>query len=442
MKEVKKCSLCGIAFTMDTDAYETLSEYLESLRKNYRENADGEEIVADIEARIAELILSAQDNTHAVSKPLVLDIIAQMGSADDISGTDPADARRGGPRIPRRLYRDAENARLGGVCSGIGKYFDIDPVWVRLALFAPLLLNCFQWIPPLRWTGPMTGNLFGIFVVCYLIMWFAVPTARTARQKLEMNGEKITEQTIRRTAGAQSGEPGGRARSVVAEIVSVLGKVVLILLKIFAGILVFGFILTACGLIIALFALLVGGGDIPLAPHFLNEMSIWIPVLGIFVVLVPIILLIYVMMCMIASRKPSGRTVAAIFILWLLGFIALGTLGIRGRTGNRIRQKYSDINRIMESELIIDGDTTTLRRMLEKFDREKVIEETPETMHISVPSKGVEIIVDKKRMRIDAGLLPGFAEKDTTAQTRPQSGTPETRRIPAVRMPEANASDD
>ncbi len=66
-------------------------------------------------------------------------------------------------------------------------------------MFLPILLTVFQWIPFMRWTGPMMGNLFGIFLICYFIMWFAVPAARSARQKLEMNGEKITAQSIRET---------------------------------------------------------------------------------------------------------------------------------------------------------------------------------------------------------------------------------------------------
>lgn len=85
MKEVKKCSISGVAFTMDADAYEALETYLESLKTTYKDTADGAEIVADIEARIAELILSAQDNTRIVEKPLILNIIRQMGSAEDIS---------------------------------------------------------------------------------------------------------------------------------------------------------------------------------------------------------------------------------------------------------------------------------------------------------------------------------------------------------------------
>ena len=146
---------------MDTDAYEALDAYLDSLKNFYKDTPDGAEIVADIEARIAELILSTQDNTRVVEKPLMMNIIAQMGSAEDISDQNAdRDLQYETPRIPRRLYRDTENAKLGGVCAGIGKYFDIDPVWVRLGLFLPLLLSCFGGIPFLFWFGPLFGNLF------------------------------------------------------------------------------------------------------------------------------------------------------------------------------------------------------------------------------------------------------------------------------------------
>ena len=182
MKEVKKCSISGVAFTLDADAYEELAAYLESLKRSYKDSADGAEIVADIEARIAELILSAQDNARIVEKPLIENIIRQMGSAEDISETADADLHSDTPRIPRRLYRDTENAKLGGVCAGIGKYFDVDPVWIRLGMFLPILLSFLHWIPFMDWTGSMMGNLFGIFVICYVIMWFAVPAARTARR--------------------------------------------------------------------------------------------------------------------------------------------------------------------------------------------------------------------------------------------------------------------
>ena len=406
MKEVKKCSISGVAFTMDADAYEALETYLESLKTTYKDTADGAEIVADIEARIAELILSTQDNTRIVEKPLILNIIQQMGSAEDISRESvDRDLHCDTPRIPRRLYRDTENAKLGGVCAGIGKYFDIDPVWVRLGLFLPLLFTCFGWIPFLHWFSPMFGNLFGIFLICYFIMWFAVPAPRTARQKLEMNGERITAQSIGDvTAASACADPDARAKPIIAEAVSVFGKVVLILLKIFAGFLVFGLIMGACALIIGLFALIVGGESL-FAPEILgNTVSIWVASLGILAGLIPLILLIYVLMCLIASRKPGGKTVLAIFLLWLASIIAVSCVAIRENVGDKLRKRRDAIEQVFRSEIVIDGDTTTLERLLEDYDDESVIEEGRKILHIAVPSKSIDITVDKKqgRLRVNA----------------------------------------
>ncbi len=396
MKEVKKCSISGVAFTMDIDAYEALGAYLESLKKSYKETPDGAEIVADIEARIAELILTEQDNTRVVEMPLIQHIIAQMGSAEDISDeSSDRDLQYETPRIPRRLYRDTENAKLGGVCAGIGKYFDIDPVWVRLALFLPMLLTCFGGIPFLFWFGPVFGNLFGIFLICYFIMWFAVPAARTARQRLEMNGEKITAQSIgEATAAAASNEPDAKAKPIVAEAVSLFGKIVLILMKIFAGILVFGLIMGACALIIGLFAIIIGGPE-QIHLEKLADFSLWVPILGIFIVLIPVILLIYVLMCLIASRKPGGKTVLAIFLLWILSIIGCSVIAIREDVSDKLRKKKAAVERVFRSEFIIEGDTMTLERLLEDYDEESVIEEGRRTLHIAVPSKEIDITVDK-----------------------------------------------
>lgn len=392
MKEVKKCSISGVAFTMDTDAYETLNAYLESLKATYKDTADGPEIVADIEARIAELILSTQNNGRVVEKPVVDNIIDQMGSAEDIADQDADGAPTANSRFPRRLYRDTENAKLGGVCAGIGKYFDVDPVWVRLGIFVPILITCLKWIPIFYWVGPMFGNLFGIFLICYFIMWFAVPAARTARQKLEMNGERINEQSIRATTtSAASNDADSKAKPIVAEVVSVLGQIVVILLKIFAGLIVFGLILAACVLIIAIFAMGVGGEeffspavlDIPVTP--------WLTCFGIFIALIPVILLIYVLMCLIASRKPSGKTVLVIFLLWLASIICTSVIAMREKVVERITSKRTTVEEVMNTHILINGDTTTVERLLQENNTERITEDGDKTLHISVPDKDINI---------------------------------------------------
>lgn len=406
MKEVKKCSISGVAFTMDTDAYQELEAYLESLKKTYKETPDGAEIVADIEARIAELILSAQDNTRVVERPLVLNIIEQMGRAEDIAGDTVSETRAASePRIPRRLYRDTENAKLGGVCAGIGKYFDIDPVWVRLGLFVPLLLAFLGWFPFLFWLRPTMSNLFGIFVLSYLVMWFAVPAARTARQKLEMNGEKITARSIREATEATASDPDSKAKPIVAEAVSVFGKIVLVCLKIFLGFMVFGLILCACALVVGLFALLIGGKEMAVVGS-LDITSLWVPVLGIFIALIPTIMLIYVFMCLIASRKPNGKTILAIFLLWIITVIACASVAIHENFGERVMRKRTAFERILQTDVVIDGDTTTLRDILENDDPIEAVESGNRTLRISVPDRQIDITVDKDEASLTVEETP------------------------------------
>lgn len=400
MNNIKKCSISGVAFSLDEEAYKTLEAYLESLRESYGETADGREIVADIEARIAELILSTQEGDRVVQKPLIDNIIAQMGSARDISeeSSEEGVARAAfgkEPRIPRRLYRDTANAKLGGVCAGIGKYFDIDPVWVRLGMFLPLIFTCMGGISFLVWMSQIFGNLFGIFIICYLIMWFVVPAARTARQKLEMNGERITAQSIRETTEAAANDPDHKAKPIVAETVSVFGKVVLILLKLIAGVIVFSLILLAIALVIGLLAVIISGPG-SIFPSQFND-DTWVSIFGITSVLIPVILLIYVLMCLIASRKPGGKPVLVFFLIWLASIAAcIGTALYEGHNDGFF-SSHNPKEQLMKTDIVIDGDSTTVGRLLhEADDVESVIESDNRTLRFKVKEgdKNIEITVD------------------------------------------------
>lgn len=380
MNEVKKCSISGVAFTLDNDAYEELERYLESLRQAYKNSPDGTEIVADIEARIAELILSAQDGGRVVEKPLVLNIIHQLGTAQDISEKDEnpdADLQSESPRIPRRLYRDIENAKLGGVCAGLGKYFGIDAVWIRLGLFVPLILKIVLGWP--YWLGNVFGNVFGVFLLSYLVMWFAVPVARSARQKLEMNGEPITTQSVADATAAAANDVDSEAKSVVAAAVSLLGKVVLILLKLFAGFIVFGLIVAACALIIGLISVAVGGYEfLGFAP---DEFSIWLPISGILVALVPVFLLIYVLMCLIASRKPGGKTILMTFLLWIVTIVACVVFGLRTDYTEGVRQFIRNDRRIETPR----PDMESLEQQLEALESYSIdIRDSTNNVNITV----------------------------------------------------------
>lgn len=339
MNEVKKCSISGIAFTMSVDAYNSLRKYLDTLKERYGNESDGEEIIADIEARIAELILSTHDNNQVVERPLIENIIAQLGSAEAISEESATEGERptqNEPRIPRRLYRDMENAKLGGVCSGVARYFDIDPVWIRLAMFIPLLITPFSGISAV-WLSlsAICGNLFGVFILTYLVLWFAIPAARSPRQRLEMSGEKITEQSIREAAAtSSSNDADTKARPVVANTVTALGGCLLALFKIFAALVIFGLSMSVIALCAGIVGVIVTEGamcDFGSLNEFfaLTNSEIAISVLAILTVLVPIILLLYVLICLFMSRRPNRTASIVLFILWIVIFFALCLVAIR-----------------------------------------------------------------------------------------------------------------
>ncbi len=323
MNEIKKYSISGISFAFDEEAYNALKRYLDSLEDAYRTSSDGREIIADIEARIAELILSAQDAQRVVQLPLVQNIIRQLGSAQDISESDSSSQTDSDldpdpdSRISRRLYRSMEGAKLGGVCIGLGKYFNINPLWIRLGMFLPFLIfimvNSLQVVA----LSNLLMNLQFILIVCYVILWFSLPTARSARQKLEMEGRPITARSVAEVT-ATANDADSKAKPIIAEAVSLFGRIIIIFLKIVAGLFVIGMVTVAIGLFLSLFT---SSLLIPFTP--LDNLPQGFVILSILILLTPLVLLIYILFCLIISHKISLRASLILFLLWILEIITL-----------------------------------------------------------------------------------------------------------------------
>lgn len=362
MNEIKKCSIAGVSFTLEYDAYDALNAYIESLNDTYKDDPAGEEIIADIEARIAELILSAQPAGAIIARPLIENIIKQLGSASEIdedhehaeyqaSTTD----HNGNPRIPRRLYRDMQNRKLGGVCAGLANYFDVDPTWIRLGMFAPLLLTVFgslgfHW---LTWFIPFTSNLFGVFILGYIIMWFAVPPASSARQKLEMKGERITARSIRENTPATTA-PDEPERTLLANVVSVFGKILLIILKIFVVLLLIGMVL---GTTVLGFVMLC---SIPLfAFDFVTGLAFLCFIL---VIIIPLIVLIYLSIMLLVAHKPSGGFLLTALILWIVLLAGMTVSAIKSPV-----RLHDQIENAFESAFSNDED-----KLYDAFSEEEI----------------------------------------------------------------------
>lgn len=202
MKKTLTVNLNNTVYHIDEDAYNELQNYLDSLGKHFEGEEGADEILSDIEARIGELFKERNRfGMQIITVREVNEIIAIMGHPEDfdneISGIENKETpEKNNPEVPKeesdendkepkvkvrkRLFRDPDNQILGGVASGIGVYLGVDPVIVRILI---VLLTLF----------------FGISFWIYIILWICLPKATTAAQKLEMRGEAVTIDNIKKT---------------------------------------------------------------------------------------------------------------------------------------------------------------------------------------------------------------------------------------------------
>lgn len=183
MKKTFTINISGNVFHIEEDAFDKLHMYLQSLSQYFSTQEGGHEIISDIESRIAELFREKiSDQQESVTSEWVDEVMNKMGKPEDFMGEEEfLGAEIKGNKIRKRLYRDTENRVLGGVCSGLSAYLNIDPVILRI-LFVLLVF---------------AGA--GISVVIYLILWVVVPKATTTAQRLEMKGEEPTITNIQKT---------------------------------------------------------------------------------------------------------------------------------------------------------------------------------------------------------------------------------------------------
>jgi phage shock protein PspC (stress-responsive transcriptional regulator) len=183
MKKTITINLSGVIFSIDDDAYELLNLYLKKIESHFSDKGEREDIMADIEARIAELFSpSGSTGIHSVTLEDVEKVIGIMGNPEDIADTSDQAGRQNtgsgkpytsGSRTGKRIYRDIDKRIFGGVCSGMAAYWSIDVIWIRI-IFVILALGAFS----------------GVLI--YLLLWIVIPPARTTAQKLEMRGEPVT----------------------------------------------------------------------------------------------------------------------------------------------------------------------------------------------------------------------------------------------------------
>lgn len=341
MNKTVNINLAGVFFHIDEDAYAKLQHYLEAIKRSLTGTHGRDEILNDIEARIAELFSEKiQNERQVISNREVDEVIAVMGQPEDymlddeIFEEETSSIRTKG----KKLFRDTEHAYIGGVSSGLGHYLGIAPIWLRLAW---ILLTIFS---------------TGAFILIYVALWIFVPEAKTTADKLAMRGEPVTisniEKKIREGFDDVSGKVkdinyekyGYKARSGASSAATALGDVVKFLLNLFVRFIGILLLLIAGTTLIALFVGLfsIGTFGIIEAPWIEyveiagpGADNLWIiSLLAFFAVGIPFFFLFVLGLKILVSKlKSIGRTAKLVLLgVWIISVLGLIFFGIKQAT--------------------------------------------------------------------------------------------------------------
>lgn len=436
MKKVININFQGRVTPIEEDAYMSLQQYIDSLRRFFANEEGKDEIINDIESRIAELFSEVlKKGSTCITDDNVNAVIASIGRPEDFdddeakvkttlssqadegaSGSQQSGASaQSNTNNTRKLFRDENNKVLGGVCSGIANYFNADPTIVRIAFLIaffgagigflayiimwlavpssatqqigsprkrlmrdtekkylggvcsglgfyfginpwiprvlfliPFISFAFSWNDFGPWSFPHLASLTfspgSTFI--YIILWLVLPEAVTTSDRLEMKGEKVDLTNIRNTiteemkgvgqrvgkAGAEMGqtltEKGKQVSGEVAVAAkrssSTIGDVIAMFFKIISYFIVAVMLISILG---ALFGLgIAGTGLMPFKEFLLNEgwqsvfawgtliFFIWVPVIGIIVWIIR----------KITRAKSNSNIISFTFIaLWIAGWFSL-----------------------------------------------------------------------------------------------------------------------
>ena len=349
MNRTINANIGGMVFHVDEDAYQRLSSYLESIKCHFSTMEGSSEIVEDIEARIAEMLQEKLGGRQIVNIKDVNEVITQMGMPEDFDepGREKASSATDfGPVYnEKRFFRNPDDKVLGGVCSGISAYFNIDPLWLRLLFVVGVIF-------------------FGTGIFIYIILWIIIPEAVTPAEKLQMRGERVNLSNIERTVkeeaanfkkrfdafaddakNFQHSDSYRRASSSLGNFLEELGgvikKVIVVLAKIFAI-----FIVTiAVVILISFFFALIGVStaysvSYPMLVDYIFEtsgQSTLATIALILIVVLPVLWILTIGLLYVLKVQYRKRYINLGFIGgWMLGFVLLAVVATQVATDFKI----------------------------------------------------------------------------------------------------------
>ncbi len=341
MKKTIHINLSGMAFTIEDDAYEKLNGYIKAVETRLGNTDDAKETIDDIESRIAELFAPVVHSSGtAITLKDVDEVISVLGTPDVYEyNPEEVNEKQTGKKppvvMPKRLFRDPHSRVVAGVCSGLGTYFNIDPIVFRL-LF-------------------VVGLFYGISIIPYIILWIAIPKALTMEQRMQMYGsdyglnrarQYTPDSRITYTSSLNNVLKGvGVVVGIIILVVSFLAMVVLTVGVLFTGKLV-QFIPNSQW-VGALSDMLIGPtSSVPAITGILLFIGI------------PLLMLFYLGLQLVFNFKNGGKIIGATgLILWLAGIALIIYSGVN------IATQFTTVKTVSQTEILesLSGDTLFLK---------------------------------------------------------------------------------
>ena len=215
MKKTLQVNIGGFAFSVDEESYQIIDKYLDSLKRYYGAQAEGAEILEDIEERMGELLAERCGQENVVTPADARYAIGILGSPAAIEGGEAAETgTAAASKAIKRLYRNPDGKIIGGVCSGLAAYLNWDVTLIRIVL-------SLAEIGMLFW-----GEAIFVIPLLYAVCWIAMPLADTVQKQCEMRGEQISaagisqQYSVSRPADqSPAGRTAGRVLGVIVGII-------------------------------------------------------------------------------------------------------------------------------------------------------------------------------------------------------------------------------
>ena len=321
MKEITRIHLAKTPYDIELDAKEVLQKYLSEIKQMM----GSEDTMYEIEARMVELLGErGVQNNGIITMSDVEDLRSKMGLPKEFSDSESNEDSQAdltpSNSPAKRLMRDTDNAIFGGVCAGIAAYWSINPLWVRLLFIISPFIT------------------FGTALLVYIIIWISLPEAKTAAEKLQMRGEPVTLDSLKKAAN--NSESKYRSKDTLAKILRIC--------------LALGLFFTTLGL---LAVLVVGSITGIMAMPFINEFThaqpwAWGLLISLIIAGIMAVEMFGVLTFSVARMKFTKAVLITLVITSVIGVLSIAGMVITGsKLSNEVVQDRQRLTKVIHAKL-------------------------------------------------------------------------------------------